>query len=273
MIKTGRELAAACVDAARNHKTLYVMGCFGAPMTEANKQRYVAHHAYNRRSTSMKAIIAASDDTFGFDCVCLIKGLLWGWNGDMKHIYGGAKYASCSVPDLGADQMFNQCRDVSTDFTEIAVGEAVWLQGHIGVYIGDGLAVECTPAWDNCVQITAVHNIGKKSGYNGRKWTKHGKLPYVTYEETDEPIVPDCDTAPKPRLEGLPLLRKGSSGETVRALQILLIGNGISCGEYGADGEFGSDTENAVMAFQEDMDLEADGIVGPETWAALMGMR
>lgn len=105
------------------------------------------------------------------------------------------------------------------------------------------------------------------------------KFPYIAVEVNKRlsagytPAVPDCDTAPKPRLEGLPLLRKGSSGETVRALQILLIGNGISCGKYGADGEFGSDTENAVMAFQEDMGLEVDGIVGPETWAALMGMR
>ena len=28
------------IDAAQNHKTLYVMGCFGAPMTAANKTRY-----------------------------------------------------------------------------------------------------------------------------------------------------------------------------------------------------------------------------------------
>ena len=32
------------------------------------------------------------------------------------------------------------------------------------------------------MQITAVANIGNKSGYNSRRWTKHGKLPYVTYE-------------------------------------------------------------------------------------------
>lgn len=28
------------IDAAQNYKTLYVMGCFGAPMTAANKTRY-----------------------------------------------------------------------------------------------------------------------------------------------------------------------------------------------------------------------------------------
>ena len=280
MIKTGRELAAACVDVAQNYKTLYVMGCFGAPMTEANKERMIDHHTYNRRATPKKAILAATADTFGFDCVCLIKGLLWGWNGDAGHTYGGASYASNGVPDLGADQMFSQCRNASTDFSTIQVGEAVWMSGHIGIYIGDGLAVECTPAWKNCVQITAVHNIGKKSGYNGRNWTKHGKLPYVTYEENAVPVVPECDTEPvKPkRLEGMPLLKLGAKGETVRALQILLIGNGISCGKHGADGEYGPDTKNAVECLQEEMNaqgipLKIDGECGPETWAAAVGLR
>ena len=30
-------------------------------------------------------------------------------------------------------------------------------------------------------KITAVGNIGSKAGYNTRRWTKHGKLPYVDY--------------------------------------------------------------------------------------------
>ena len=29
--------------------------------------------------------------------------------------------------------------------------------------------------------MTAVGNIGAKAGYNTRTWSKHGKLPYVTY--------------------------------------------------------------------------------------------
>ena len=33
-ITTGAELAARCLDLATNYKTLYIMGCFGAPMTD-----------------------------------------------------------------------------------------------------------------------------------------------------------------------------------------------------------------------------------------------
>lgn len=169
------------VDIAKNYKTLYVMGCFGAPMTAKNKTRYTNNYEYNSRASRAKLIKNASVDTFGFDCVNLIKGVLWGWSGDKNKVYGGATFKSNGVPDTSADGMIKLCTGLSTDFSKIEVGEAVWRTGHIGVYIGDGLAVECTPAWKNKVQITAVSNIGTKSGYNARKWTKHGKLPWIDY--------------------------------------------------------------------------------------------
>lgn len=172
-------------DVANNRKTLYVMGCFGAPMTAANKKRWIEkeHYDYNNKTARASLINAASADTFGFDCVNLIKSILWGWSGDTKKTYGGAKYKSNGVPDVNADGMIKLCSDVTTNFSDIQPGEAVWCKGHIGVYIGNGLAVECSPAWKNKVQITAVKNIGTKSGYNARQWTKHGKLPYIEYEE------------------------------------------------------------------------------------------
>lgn len=184
---TGEQLAYRCTDVATNYKTLYVMGCFGAPMTAANKQRYCNNHSYNRQAGRQAMIKAADAYTFGFDCVNLIKGILWGWNGNYDKQYGGAQYAVNGVPDVSADGMIKLCKKVSsTGWKSMAVGEAVWMSGHIGVYIGNGLAVECTPKWSNCVQITAVGNIGKKSGYNTRTWTKHGKIPYVTYTTETE---------------------------------------------------------------------------------------
>jgi hypothetical protein len=187
---TNKEFAAKLKSIATDYKTLYVMGCFGAPMTAANKKRYCNNHTYNKQASRQKMINAASADTFGFDCVCLIKGVLWGWNGNASKTYGGAGYAVNGVPDIGADTMITKCSGISTDFSKIEVGEAVWLEGHIGVYIGDGLAVECSPKWENKVQITACNC--NKSGYNRRNWTKHGKLPYITYvkESTAAPTPP-----------------------------------------------------------------------------------
>ena len=188
-ITTGAQLAARCKDLALNYKTLYVMGCFGAPMTSANKKRYCSNHEYNKAADRTAMIQAASADTFGFDCVCMIKGLLWGWKGDKAKTYGGATYASNGVPDIGADSMIKVCSDISTDFSKIEVGEAVWVEGHIGIYIGDGLAVECTPKWSNKVQITACNC--NRTGYNRRNWTKHGKLPYVSYTGEDSTVTED----------------------------------------------------------------------------------
>lgn len=199
------ELVSKVVDIAKNYKTLYVMGCFGAPMTVANKTRYInngASNNYNAQATRKAMINAATEDTFGFDCVNLIKGVLWGWCGNKAKTYGGATYTSNGVPDIGADQMITKCADASASgWDNLDPGEVVWTTGHIGVYIGDGLAVECTPKWKNCVQITAVKNIGTKSGYNARTWKKHGHLPYVKYDQ-----APASSGAAAP-----------SSGETVKA--------------------------------------------------------
>lgn len=70
----------------------------------------------------------------------------------------------------------------------------------------------------------------------------------------------------------LPMLRRGSKGASVKALQILLIGYRYSCGQYGADGDFGGGTEGAVKKYQGAHDLDADGVVGPMTWAKLLGL-
>lgn len=71
----------------------------------------------------------------------------------------------------------------------------------------------------------------------------------------------------------LRLIRNGDIGDDVRAAQILLIGRGYDCGVFGADGDFGDATYAAAVAFQAEYGLEADGVIGPLTWAALLGVR
>ena len=85
------------VEIAKNFKTLYVMGCFGAPLTGSNVSRYCNNHSYNRaadRTAMIKAAGNQNPPVYGFDCVCLIKGILWGWSGNASKTYGGANYAS-----------------------------------------------------------------------------------------------------------------------------------------------------------------------------------
>lgn len=91
----------------------------------------------------------------------------------------------------------------------------------------------------------------------------------VTVEEPTTIVTTVVTTVGKAGLS-LPMIRKGSSGGYVKSLQLVLIGKGYSCGTYGADGDFGSDTEAAVFAFQRANSLEVDGIVGDQTWGTVL---
>jgi hypothetical protein len=192
----------------------------------------------------------------------MIKGILWGWSGDKSKTYGGAKYQANGVPDAGADAMFRKCREQSKDFSCMEVGEALWRSGHIGIYIGNGLAVECTPKWADGVQITAVNS--SIPGYPTRTWTSHGKLPYVSYEayplarfRMEVGLVADT----------LPLL-----SETENRVHILvcLTQKRLGFQAAQADGVFGPVTRAAVEKFQKETGCPVTGAVDEATWKALL---
>ena len=154
-----------------NYKTVYMWGTFGSPVTEELLMEKCNQYPnwYISRASKLRKLIGK--DYFGFDCVGLIKGVLWGWNADLGKYHGGVRYNSNGVPDVSANMLINKC-DPSKNFDDIIPGEVVWLEGHVGVYIGNGQVIECTPAWENGVQIT-----------NSRIWVKHGKLPWIKYDE------------------------------------------------------------------------------------------
>lgn len=68
-------------------------------------------------------------------------------------------------------------------------------------------------------------------------------------------------------LELRPTLRKGDHGDAVRLLQRVLAANGFALGAI--DGDFGSRTEAAVRAFQQEHGQAADGVVKTDPWEAL----
>jgi peptidoglycan hydrolase-like protein with peptidoglycan-binding domain len=64
-----------------------------------------------------------------------------------------------------------------------------------------------------------------------------------------------------------PLTRQGDQHHPVKTLQYLLRARGHN---VAVDGSFGSKTDAAVRAFQQQKGLAVDGIVGPNTWSALI---
>ena len=166
-------------------KTMYVNGAFGAPATAYNKARY----SNKNNSSRIYKIQNAPLGTYFFDCVCLVKGLLWGWRADPYDRNGGAIYASNGVPDVGEDSMIRMCTYFSTDFAGIVPGAVVWLPGHIGIYVGNGLVIEATAAWTGNVLMSCCANVGRKSGYPQRMWTKWGMLPWVRYTNKEDDMT------------------------------------------------------------------------------------
>ncbi|HEY0640730.1 MAG TPA: peptidoglycan-binding protein [Pseudonocardiaceae bacterium] len=72
---------------------------------------------------------------------------------------------------------------------------------------------------------------------------------------------------PAGALPAWPQLSSGSSGSNVTSAQYLLRQHGHN---IAADGQFGPATDSAVRAFQQSRGLTVDGIIGPNTWGALI---
>lgn len=64
-------------------------------------------------------------------------------------------------------------------------------------------------------------------------------------------------------------LRKGARGTAVKSLQLLLNTALKPSPKLKPDGDFGQRTYDAVMRLQRERRLPSDGVVGPQTWAAL----
>lgn len=192
------------------------------------------------------------------DCVGLIKGYLWCDTPDSEPIYKAAQ-------DVAVSGLYLACKEHGNMGTMPELpGVCVFFSdmSHVGVYIGDGYVVEATGHAKGVV----------KTKLAGRGWGLWGKPRWISY--TDAAPAQPATTAPTAStltVTGLPLLRYGDKGESVRAAQLLLIGRGYSCGRYGADGEIGQDTYNAIIAFQRASGLQQDGIIGALTWARLIG--
>lgn len=114
----------------------------------------------------------------------------------------------------------------------------------------------------------AVNNISVRASYAMRYFEEMGEEAQPQ-TPTTAPSTSETEEVVEVKLKVLTI---GAKGDQVKALQILLIGNKCPCGSYGADGDFGAATKEAVLKFQREHGLDADGVVGPKTWAKLLGL-
>ena len=107
------------------------------------------------------------------DCVGLIKGYSW-YNTETAHTEIGAN----GMPDISANAMFENASEKGTiDTIPEIPGLAVWHEGHIGIYIGNGEVVQAANTYDGVIRTPLSYN----------RWTHWLKIPYISYiEETEE---------------------------------------------------------------------------------------
>ncbi len=238
-----------------------------------------------RQQTINKAVAwavgVADDPAHGYD-----QSNRWGADYDCSSFVISAwQYAGVPVKVAGASYTGNMyfaflhCGFVDvTNSVNLATGAGLEKgdvllnkKSHTEMYIGGGRVVKAS-----------INELGTVVG--GKSGDQTGREIYIgnyynfpwdcvlrymggeTEDKKPDPVTLPCYVK-------LPMLERGDKGECVRAAQALLNMRGASCGVYGADGDFGAATEAAALAFQRRNNLEADGIIGNDTWAALLGVR
>ena len=145
----------------------YVWGTFGSVLTEGlfqakleqypdgvgNYEDFIRDNWVGKRTT---------------DCCGLIKGY-----GCLDPETMSINYGTNGMPDLGANQMYYNASESGTiDTIPEIPGLAVWHDGHIGVYIGNGYVIEAMGTKYGVV----------KTQLEGRGWTHWLKVEYINYD-------------------------------------------------------------------------------------------
>lgn len=189
------------------------------------------------------------------------------WTEDCKQ-WIGKMAADCSGGIVAAirtkiptytDRTANTFRSQFSEYGKISTipeipGLAVWRNGHIGIYEGNGYVLE--------FRGTAYGAVRTKLAERGFNYW--GKIRDVDYG--DAKIDPTKWNVYRLLKYTKPMLK----GDDVKELQTRLNAAGFDCGKI--DGIFGKKTEAAVMAYQKAKKLAVDGKAGKNTITKLGGV-
>lgn len=150
------------------------------------------------------------------------------------------------------------------DWNDSGSGDNVGVSDHVGIVekVSGGTITVIEGNYSNAVKRRTLK-------VNGRYIRGYGVPKY-----TASTVSTSTNTAAKGNISlSLPILSKGSKGDSVKALQALLNGYGFTDATEKAlvlDGSFGTATLYALKAYQNAKGLEVDGYCGANTWKSLL---
>ena len=164
--KNADDLVQYAIHAYQEHWG-YVWGTFGLVLTESLFEAKLAQYpdALAGNADFIRQTWVGGRTT---DCVGLIKG--YGWlDAETEEIV----YNTNGMPDITANEMYHAATiSGPIDTIPETPGLAVWHDGHIGVYIGNGEVVEAMGTRYGVV----------KTKLEGARWTHWLKIPYISYD-------------------------------------------------------------------------------------------
>lgn len=170
--KNNLDLVKWCENAYKNGWG-YVYGGYGQICTEQYlNQQASLFPGNNEAGGEMRTVGKKWLGKRVVDCIGLIKSYAW-YNADSGQITVG----SSGFTDCGANTIWNNVKEGGTISTMPDIpGLAVWMDGHIGVYVGNGEVIEA--------QGTAYGVV--KTQLKNRGWTKWMKIPNIKYIKDKE---------------------------------------------------------------------------------------
>jgi peptidoglycan hydrolase-like protein with peptidoglycan-binding domain len=192
------------------------------------------------------------NDMEGYDntnttCRTAVLSFLSGWTQRLhEQFYGSGVYSSVS----------SGIRDLASVYssTSRARPDHIWFAWWNGVADTNGGSFFASKYWVN------HERLHQYAGGHNETWGGVTINIDNDYLDVAPPVNRD--------FSAYPTVQSGSTGAAVTAAQYVLNDEGY--GPIAVDGQFGAQTQSAVVAFQTAKGLTADGVVGAHTWTALL---
>lgn len=253
---------------ALNNHWGYIWGSAGIEWTQAKQEQKVQYMVNKYGSNWQKNSDAKNDNYYSAalygakwightvaDCSGLFTWAFRQLGGTMYHGSNTMYREYC----ISKGKLTSELKKSLQPGTAVFTGSSETNHPHVGLYVGNGKVIEASGTQAGvCV-----------SNLTANKWTYWGKLKGVDYSTQNSHVSPSEPTNEQKPVQTMPTLRKGDKGDYVSILQNKLLVRGYKLPRFGADGDFGNETLEAVKQFQRDHGLTADGVVGAKTWGAL----